>query len=555
MAGEFALVLHTHMPHVRGHGTWPVGEEWLFQAWGESWLRVTEVLLRLAEDGHREVLTLGVTPLAAAQLADPRLRRDLGTWLAIQMWRAEEQRALHGRLGPEVVALGSYYWRYYADLLALHEAVEQRGGLLAVWAELAREGVIELLGGPATHPYLPLMADPGYIDAQLEVGLDSHVRWAGERPRGLWAPECGYRPRGPVADPTAEPVAVDGHGTPVLPRDGPELPGLEEFYQRHGITHVLMDAATVVRAAGGRDRDWTRRPEVAAPGSPEDVVHDGVWIGDSEVVAFARDLAVAYHVWSPHAGYPGDPVYRDFYARGGFGLHPSWRVTDKALPPTAKQPYDPGAARARVTDHVDHLHRVLREVLDPRPGGLVVAAYDTELFGHWWFEGPWWLEGLLRRIAADPALRTTTLRSRLERRPPRRRLLLPESSWGYAKGHASWVTPRTRPMWAAVRAAERRFGELRAVPHPPGLAHLQAARELALLQCSDWPFMCTRGRSPEYAEQRFAAHLARFDAALRAAAAGRADDPTVRDAAVLDPYPEDPAPFLDAAGLLAAPVT
>jgi 1,4-alpha-glucan branching enzyme len=546
--GEVAIVLHTHLPWLKGHGVWPVGEEWLFQAWGESWYPVTRMLLRLAEEGHRDVLTLGVTPLVAWQVADRSLRDDMGTWLGGNMWRSEQQRTAGWYLPDDVAALGPFYWRHYADLLAFHEHVEAAGGLLAVWADLASRGVIELLGGPATHPYLPLHADEALIDAQLATGLNAHTTWAGHRPSGIWVPEMGYRPRGAVADATAEPDHVDEHGTPRLPRLPGERPGLEEHYERHGITHFLVDAPTLVRAAGGPDRDWTVRPEVPDPAAadPYEVVHDGVLVGASDVVAFARDLSVAYHVWSPTEGYPGDARYRDYFARGSFGLHPSWRVTDKALGPSEKAAYDPAGAAQSVARHVDHLHGVLHDVLDPRPGQVVVAAYDTELFGHWWFEGPAWLEGLLRAIHADPGLTTTTLASRIGRRPPTTRLDLPESSWGYAKGHASWVTDDTRPMWQDLRAAEARIASwLGATIKDPILraARDQAIRELAALQCSDWPFMVTRGNSPDYAFARFHGHRDRLHGLLDGLDADTTDESALLAATDLAPIPPDVSSF------------
>lgn len=545
--GEFALVLHTHLPYVRGHGVWPVGEEWLFQAWGTSWLPVTEVLERLAAEGHRNVLTLGVTPSVAFQLADPRLAQDLATWLCGQMWRSEEQR-WHRHLGPRVTGLSSFYWQRFARLYDYHEQVQRRGGLLSVWADLANRGVIELLGGPATHPYLPLQRDPALIDAQLACGLDDHAGWSGRRPTGLWAPEMGYRPRARVADATAPPAAVDGHGTPTLPRRGTELPGLEEHYATHGIDHVLVDAPTLIRAAGGADRDWTVRPEPPDPAmeSADEVVHDGVLIGDSEVVAFARDLAVAYHVWSPTAGYPGNGWYRDSYAIGSFGVHPSWRVTDHRIQPMDKEPYEPDAALEQVERDAAHLRSVLHDVLDRRPGGLVVAAYDTELFGHWWFEGAAWLEVLLRGVADDPTLATTTLADRLGRRPPTRRLSLPESSWGYAKGHASWVTEATRPMWRTITEAENRARTVLANGRGTDRARVQVARELALLAASDWPFMATRGNNPGYAQERIDRHAAALHRLCDGIERDHLDVEGLAELEHRDGFPQDPAVFVAA---------
>jgi 1,4-alpha-glucan branching enzyme len=505
-AGELALVLHTHLPHVAGHGVWPVGEEWLLQAWGTSWLPVTRALEDLAERGRRDVLTLSVTPTTAWQLADDRLAGELASWLAAAVWRSEEQRR-HYRMGHEVTGLATHWWRHFQRLADYHDSVQRRGGLLAVWDDLARTGVIELMGGPATHPYLALEPDPRTIDAQLATGLAAHATWT--RPTGgLWPPELAYRPAGPVGDPVEPPLRVDDAGTPVLKHSGPDLPGLEHHYAQHGITHIMVDGPTLVRAAGGSDRDWTRRPEPVAAGTdaPEEVLYDGVLIGDSDVVAFGRDLSVAYHVWSPTEGYPGNAWYLDHYATGGFGVHRSWRVTDRALPPDAKEPYVPARAATQAQHDAAHFVAAVRDTLDGRPGGLVVAAYDTELFGHWWHEGPGWLTNVLDLVAAEPSLTTTTLASRLARRPPQRRLMLPESSWGYAKGHASWVTEETREVWVALRTATSRARSVLAGGRGASEVRQQIARELALLAASDWPFMITRGRSPEYARERVGRH-------------------------------------------------
>ena len=545
--GELALVLHTHLPHLAGHGVWPVGEEWLLQAWGTSWLPVTRTLERLATAGHRQLLTLSVTPTTAWQLADARLADELTDWLAAAMWRSEEQR-WHHLMGAEVTALANHWWRHFRGLGDYHADVQSRGGLLAVWDELAQADVIELLAGPATHPYLPLEPDPSIVDAQLATGIAAHAswtRWTG----GLWPPELGYRPAGPVGDPTVPPLAVDGHGTPQLVRDGHALPGLEEQYSARGVTHVMVDGPTLVRAAGGADRDWTRRPEpspLAADGtSADDVLCDGVLIGDSDVVAFGRDLSVAYHVWSPTDGYPGAPWYLDHYATGGFGVHRSWRVTDRSRPPDAKEPYRPDRAEQQARDDAAHFVGVVRDTLAGRPGALVVAAYDTELLGHWWHEGPSWLGHVLEQVATDASLRTTTLASRLTRRPPTRRLALPESSWGYAKGHASWVTEETRPVWATLREATTRARATLAGGQGASSLRSAVARELALLHASDWPFMMTRGRSPGYALDRIAGHAGRLHELCDAI---ESDAPAV----ALDTAPAPPAVPPDASAFLAA---
>jgi 1,4-alpha-glucan branching enzyme len=543
----FALVLHTHLPALAGHGVWPVGEEWLLQAWGTSWLPLTGLLERLAEDGHREVLTLSVTPTVAAQVSDPRLAADLAGWLAAARWRSEEQR-WHHRMGAAITALGPYWWRHFQGLEELHASVESRGGLLAVWDDLARAGVIELLAGPATHPYLPLEADPALVDAQLATGIAAHRAWTGFT-GGLWPPELGYRPRAAVGDASVAPIATDAEGTPTLVRTGPVLPGLEEHYARHGVTHFLVDGPTLVRAAGGAERDWTRRPDPVDPHArlPDEVLYDGVLVGGTDVVAYARDLSVAYHVWSPSEGYPGGVWYRDHHATGGFGVHRSWRVTDRALPPDAKAPYLPPRADEQARRDAEHFVEVVRDTLTERPGGVAVAAYDTELLGHWWFEGVRWLGHVLELIAADDMLTTTTLAARRAAVPPTRRLELPESSWGYAKGHASWATPDTVPIWRSLRDAATLARSALAGGRGSTAVRTQIARELALLSASDWPFMTTRGLTPGYAAQRVALHTERLTTLCRALAIGEAAaDAALQAFGRVDEVPSDPAPFLTA---------
>jgi 1,4-alpha-glucan branching enzyme len=540
-------VLHTHLPALAGHGVWPVGEEWLLQAWGTSWLPVTGLLERLAEDGHRDLLTLSVTPTVAAQVSDPRLAADLAGWLASARWRSEEQR-WHHRMGPEVTALGPHWWRHFRGLEELHASVESRGGLLAVWDDLARAGVIELLAGPATHPYLPLEADPALIDAQLATGIAAHRSWTGFT-GGLWPPELGYRPRSAVGDPSVAATAIDAEGTPTLARSGPVLPGLEEHYARHGVTHFLVDGPTLVRAAGGAARDWTRRPDPVRPHDrlPDEILYDGVLVGDSDVVAYARDLSVAYHVWSPTQGYPGGAWYRDHHATGGFGVHRSWRVTDRALPPDAKAPYLPARAEEQAREDAEHFVGVVRDTLADRPGGVVVAAYDTELLGHWWFEGVRWLGHVLDLIAADDTLTTTTLAARRAAVPPKRRLELPESSWGYAKGHASWATPDTVPLWRTLRDAAALARSALAGGRGSAAVRNQVARELALLSASDWPFMATRGLTPGYASQRVTLHAERLTTLCRVLAIGdAAADAALHALGRVDEVPLDPTPFVRA---------
>jgi 1,4-alpha-glucan branching enzyme len=324
---------------------------------------------------------------------------------------------------------------------------------------LVDAGVIELLGGPLTHPFQPLLRPP-VRELALQSGLaDTELR-VGHRPAGIWAPECGF------------------------------APGMEDDYQRAGVRRFLVDGPAL--------RGDT---------------HAARLVGDSDVVCFGRDLEVTYRVWSPKAGYPGDPAYRDFHTYDHpSGLKPS-RVTGKHIPPEAKRPYDPELAAATVRKHAkDFVDTVVARLtaLRSRHGvpSLVVAAYDTELFGHWWHEGPAWLETVLRSLPAA-GVRVTTLRGALEAGHLGARVNLPASSWGSGKDWRVWDGEQVADL---VAAGARVQDALLAV-EPVGArdpVRDQALREALLALSSDWAFMVTKDSAADYARRRAAMHGERF---------------------------------------------
>jgi 1,4-alpha-glucan branching enzyme len=506
-----AFVLHAHLPWVRRNGTYPAGEQWLFEAWSESYLPLLDVLERQAAAGARDVLTLGLTPVLVEQMADPALLADFHGWLGRRLLDLEYTVSRYGASDRKRLrGVWSHHWRRQSALLEQVESRFLRTGLLAPFRALADAGVIELLGGPATHPCLALADDPRMVRRQIATGLAVHERHLGARPRGVWTPECAYRPAGTVIDPTGRPTGPGPDGVPLPARTARALPGLEDFWAEAGADHLVLDGPTLARGAGAGDRDWSAAAgALPPPGDVLDVLDAPVWIGDSDVAAFGRNLAVSYAVWSPLGGYPADPAYRDFSAVDLEGGFKSWRVT--ALDRWDKQPYEPVAASERAVAHAEEFVRLAARHLGPRPdGAVVVAAYDAELLGHWWYEGPRWLACVLDRLSGS-RLRPTTLAAALERRPPARRLRLPESSWGSGKGFAPWVCDATRPLWTALRATEARVAALPA--DAPGRD--VAWRQLALAQASDWPFLIARDQSARYAWERFLGHVERCERACR----------------------------------------
>lgn len=456
--GSFCLVLHSHLPWLPHHGSWPVGEEWLYQAWAHSYLPVVDLLRRFAEEGRRDVLTLGVTPVLAAQLDDPYALRAFHDWLGTWQLRAQYAGVRWRGGDPLLAELAATEHR--AACWAIEEfETRWRHGFSPVLRSLVDGEVIELLGGPVTHPFQPLLREPIRRFA-LETGLADTALRIGHRPAGIWAPECGF------------------------------APGMERDYAAAGVQRFLVDGPAL------RGETHAARP-----------------VGDSSVVCFGRDLEVTYRVWSPRAGYPGHAAYRDFHTFDHpTGLKPS-RVTGKQVPPEAKQPYDAELAAAVVAKHAKDFVEVvvarLRELRTRHRGpSLVVAAYDTELFGHWWHEGPAWLETVLRELPAA-GVEVTTLRQALDRHVGEP-VELPASSWGSGKDWRVWDGEQVGDLVQAGALVQKELLDLPA----PGLARDpaldQTVREALLALSSDWAFMVTKDSAADYARRRATVHGERF---------------------------------------------
>src|SRR3954453_18130543 len=331
--GLFTLVLHTHLPWLAHHGRWPVGEEWLYQSWAASYLPLMRVLNTLASEGRSHLVTLGMTPVVTAQLDDPYCLTGMQHWVA--NWQLRAREAATRRAGeaagegayaaPE--AMRAFGIREYDDAaLALDElAVAWRHGGSPLLRRLIDAGTIELLGGPLSHPFQPLL-NARLREFALREGLaDANQRFA-HTPTGIWAPECAY------------------------------APGMEVGYAAAGVGHFMVDGPSLHGDT--------------ALGRP---------VASSDVVAFGRDLQVSYRVWSPKSGYPGHAAYRDFHTYDhATGLKPA-RVTGRGVPSEAKAPYDQDRADrtidVHVADFVDVVRKRLRSESERigRPAHVVAA--------------------------------------------------------------------------------------------------------------------------------------------------------------------------------------
>lgn len=488
-----ALVLHAHLPWVRHpeHAD-PLEERWLHEAVAECYLPLLDVLDAWTRDAVPFRLALSLSPTLLAMLDDPLLRERIGRRLEalVELGRRETRRAR-----------GTPFERAVLAHAARFEAADRRwriarGDLPTAFAEFRAAG-LELFTSSATHAFLPLLSsDPPSVRAQIAVGARALRRLGGRASAddapGFWSPECGY------------------------------FPGLEADVTRAGFGHLFLDAHGLVGGEPPPRRGVFAPCRMPAGG-----------------FAFARDPVASREVWDARSGYPGDGRYREFHRDIGFDLpfeqvapwiHESGlriatgfklhRVTGRDVPLGEKAPYDPDEAARAVAEHAGRFvrrrmatARELAGLLDRPP--LFVAPFDAELFGHWWFEGPAWLDATMRRIAATEGVRAVAPREALrELDPGAIQTVAPiYSSWGEGGFADVWLDASCEWIWRELDACSRAFraaaGRHAGTADPLARRALdQAARELLLAQASDWPFMIRMRTTPEYAEHRVREHLA-----------------------------------------------
>lgn len=487
--GYLSLVLHAHLPYVR-HPEYRsfLEEDWLFEAITETYIPLIQVFQRLSDDDVDFHLTLSLSPPLVSMLQDPLLQERYLRHIdgLIELTGREADRC---RKDPPLKRLAEMYHELF--LGCRRTFVDEYGLDLARAFRAFRDaGSLELTTCGATHGYLPLMQEhPAAVRAQVQVAARHHELSLGRRPRGIWLPECGY------------------------------FPGVDDYLAEAGIRFTFVDSHGLLHAVP-RPRYGTYSP-VVTPGG---------------VAVFGRDLESSKQVWSAEEGYPGHPAYRDFYKDYSYELDYDvvkpylgedgrrkmlglkyYRITGNT---DEKELYDPDEARELAREHAGNFMfnrerqvEYLEGVLGKRP--IIVAPYDAELFGHWWHEGPLWIEYLLRKIdEVRGPVRTATPVQYLEHEGPFQTGRLHHSSWGH-KGYSEvWLNGANDYIYQHLhRAAERMTRLAKHYPRAEGLrlrALNQAARELLLAQASDWAFIMKTGTMVEYARKRTRDHISRF---------------------------------------------
>lgn len=469
----FNLVLHSHLPYVKKAGRWPFGEEWFYEAMLETYIPLSMAFYRLIDKGIEWKLTLGVTPVLIEQMRDPYMIYETEKYIEHKIELAYRDLEKFDKEDKREAEIARFYVDYYKDILDFFQN-KLSMNVLGYWKKLQNSGYIELITCSATHAYLPLLKRESSIFAQLTVGKETYIRAFEKEPNGIWLPECAYKP------------------------------GLERFLEELNIKYFFVDTHAILGGEALGYPDFTLRKEIVGN------IYKPYWVANSNVVVFGRDERTSMQVWSAEWGYPGDGVYREFHKRADTSGLQYWRITDKRKGLGEKDIYDPQIARGRVYEHAEHFVSVLENEI--KDDGIITSMYDTELFGHWWFEGVWFLERVFELLHQSKTVKSVNASLALEIYPPKERIELPESSWGRGGKHEVWLNEETIALWGKIYEVEDEMEEF-VNKIKEGSLNLwkekvikQICREKLLLESSDWPFLITTGQAKEYGYKRFEEH-------------------------------------------------
>lgn len=528
-SGYLTFTLHAHLPYVVNHGTWPHGLDWLLEAAAETYLPLLRVIGNLEKDGIALKANVTLTPILLEQLAHPVFRAEFPRYLDRKILAAQEDEAYFNQNGEPHFASTARYWQhFFRGTLQYFQELDR--DIIAGFRRAAEAGLIELITCGATHGYLPLLGTDESISAQVQVATATHQHYFQQHPKGIWLPECAYRPAGMWSCP----VVPHGSSQPWQPFD---RRGIEEFLEKAGIDYFFVDTHLVASSVIFTPYELRAGGPVGAAASiaaeTKESLHslyqpyfvEGPRSHVRPVAIFPRDPRTGLQVWSGDAGYPADGTYLDFHKKRFPGGHHYWQVTGPRIDMAYKTPYHPERAAVLTRTHAEHYVNLVVDSLKSsfkcELPPILSSPFDAELFGHWWFEGPLWLEHVARAMArAEIPVALTSCSAYLERYSPNSFLSLPEGSWGKNGTDEVWLSPDTRWTWEYLYPAEVTVRDAADSSHwkdnPQGERILkQLCRELLLLESSDWQFLITTEAARNYAEDRFHGHLASFQAIER----------------------------------------
>jgi len=499
--------------------------EWLHEAAAETYLPLLRMLKNLERDHIRFNCNLNLSPILLEQLSHPVFIAEFPNYLGRKIVAAREDEAYFTQAGEDHYAETARFWhKFFSQALEDFNHFDQN--IIKGFRHFNDIGLIDIITCGATHGYMPLLGTDESVRAQIRTAVDTHIRHIGKHPRGIWAPECGYRPAGFWNYPVPN---ADGSPTP----PGFDRIGVEQALSESNIEFFFVDTHLVEESRRVPSPYELRDGAVPIDESVEPITHqdyrrlyqpyyvDGPYDKRYATTIFPRDPRTGVQVWSGDSGYPGDGTYLDFHKKRWPGGHRYWRVTGSKVDMGDKQPYYPNEAAERVKSHAANYVHLVWEALQPGFNDaippILCSPFDAELFGHWWFEGIWWLEAVARTIHDyTTGIQLISCSEYIDRYPRAGFIAMHEGSWGAEGNNHVWMNPETSWTYTHIYPAELYTREVctagQWVHTELGKRIMQQlCRELLLLESSDWQFLITTGAARDYAEIRFLTHNDQFN--------------------------------------------
>ncbi len=540
--GQFVFMLHSHLPFYRKAGMWPFGEENLYECMAETYVPLVNAISELYYDeGIKAKLTVGITPILAEQLNDEHLKNGFVEYLdekiksvSKDLERYPDEKVPYSQ---HLKYLAKYYFDWYSNIKTSF-VDKYNKDLIAQFKKLQELGCIEITTSGATHGFSPLLATDNNLNAQFKVGSDTTKRLFGKKAQGAWLPECAYR-----------------QGYEYTGKDGQKhwRPAIEVTLQNNDIEYFFTESHVIEggNSIGCRrvvgiygNIEYIPLPEREPTGYD---TYSAYWLPDAQVAVMGRNDRAGYQVWSAADGYPGDGCYREFHKKDDKSGMNYWRITSPTTDLGDKMLYDPVLALNQVNSNSDHyttmLYHLLNDYKQSHGGkeGLVMVSFDTELYGHWWFEGIEFIKQVIRKLNNFlPQIERMTAGEYLKAHPPTEAIQIPESSWGQGGHFYVWNNHLTEWMWPIIHSCEKRITAIadkyHTIPEDKLLhrALNQLARENLLLQSSDWPFLITTWQAKDYATDRFREHVDRFEFIADMIESGSIDDGKLKEIESID---------------------
>jgi len=534
MLGYFTFVLHTHLPYVLHHGKWPFGSDWLSEAVSECYIPILDALHNLEARGIKVKISMDFSPILLEQLADPEFPKTFVDYCDEKIKLADADYNYFDETGEKHFQPLAIFWKeFYSDCKRKFTEI-YHSDLISAFKRLSDKGILDAMTCGATHGYFPLLLDDRNIRAQIQLAIATHEKYFGKKPHGIWLPECAYRPRywwSPQF----------GNGT--MDSFRKERSGIEEILSEFGLEYFVVEGSLT---KGGRavptyhqfmrsvhqkhvnSEEWYRflfesherqDRSLADIYAVKSTMYD---LPGKSPVVFSRDRKTSEQVWSGDTGYPGDPAYLDFHKKHHNSGLRYWRVTGQKVDIGNKEQYDTEAIEAHISGQSAHFVHLVKQTLAEHYNqtgkpGVVCSPFDTELFGHWWFEGPFFLEKVLEKIKNDPDIILSSCDEIVLQLPDPETIALPEGSWGEGGGHFVWLNHNVAWTWREIYDLEKQFLDIISIYQNTAYTSEflkeileQAARELLLLEASDWQFLITTESAAEYSTKRFKSHADRL---------------------------------------------